>query len=143
MKLQAVAANDPRQLFSQVPFMQLLGMQRVFSKGGRAQLQLAPRAELGNVIGAVHGGAIATLLDVAMASAAVSALDFQQTAVTLNMNTAFVGPGRGLLTADAQLLHSSGGVAWCQAQVADEDGRAVAQAQGSFRYLPLPTVNPA
>jgi len=29
-------------------------------------------------------------------------------------------------------------VAWCQARVLDAQGRLVAKAQGSFRYLPRP-----
>ena len=140
--MKAVEVTDPRQVFNQVPFMHLLGMQRNWAEGGRAQLQLAPRRELGNVIGAVHGGAVFTLLDVAMASAAVSARGFSHTAVTLNMDTAFVAPGRGLLTAHAQLLHQADGVAWCSAEVTDDAGHTVARAQGSFRYLPLPANPP-
>lgn len=139
MTLAPVDIGDPRQVFDRVPFMRLLGMRREFSEGGKARLTLAPRPDLGNVIGAVHGGVIATLLDVVMASAAVSACDFQRTAVTLNLNTAFVGPGRGLLTAYGELLHADDGIAWCRATVTDDDGRVVARAQGSFRYLPLPT----
>ena len=138
MTLKPVAFDDPRQIFDRVPFMHLLGVQRAFSEGGRARLVLAPRAELGNVIGAVHGGAVFTLLDVVMASAAVSAVDFQRTAVTLSLDTAFVEPGRGVLTADGELLHAADGVAWCKASVSDGDGHVVARAQGSFRYLPLP-----
>ncbi|HSW04513.1 PaaI family thioesterase [Aquabacterium sp.] len=136
--LEPVAFDDPRQLFDRVPFMRLLGVQRIFSEGGRARLVLAPRAELGNVIGGVHGGAVVTLLDVVMASAAVSAIDFRRTAVTLNLDTAFVEPGRGTLTADGELLREADGIAWCSATVTDDDGRIVARAQGSFRYLPLP-----
>jgi len=138
MTLKPVAFDDPRQIFDRVPFMRLLGVQRVFSEAGRARLVLAPRAELGNVIGAVHGGAVFTLLDVVMASAAVSAIDFKRTAVTLNLDTAFVEPGRGVLTADGELLRAADGVAWCKASVSDGDGHVVARAQGSFRYLPLP-----
>lgn len=138
MTMQAITGGDPRHYFDRVPFMKLLGMQRTHSAGGRAQLVLEPRAELGNVIGAVHGGAVFTLLDVAMASAAVSAHDFQCTAVTLDINTCYLRPGRGLLTADAELLGQAGGVAWCRAEVTDAEGHSVARAQGSFRYLPLP-----
>lgn len=136
--MQAIAGGDPRHYFDRVPFMKLLGLQRTHSAGGRAQLVLEARAELGNVIGAVHGGAVFTMLDVAMASAAVSACDFQRTAVTLDMNTSYIGPGRGRLTANAELVAETDGVAFCRAEVTDDQGRTVARAQGSFRYLPLP-----
>lgn len=131
-------AADPRNVFAAVPFMQLLGMRREFSRGGHARMVMEPRPELGNVIGAMHGGVVLTLLDVAMASAAVSRLDFTRTAVTLNLDSSFLAPGRGRLTCDGEVLEEDGDVALCRAQVTDDDGRLVAQALASFRYLPLP-----
>jgi len=133
-----VTGGDPRNLFGQVPFTRLLAARREFSQGGQARLVLDPRPELGNVIGAVHGGVVVTLLDVAMASAAVSAIGFERTAVTLNLTTSFLEPGRGRLTADGEVVHHDDSVAWCRAAVTDAGGRLVARAQGSFRYLPLP-----
>lgn len=136
--MKPVTGPDPRQLFGQVPFMQLIGMRREFSQGGRARLAIDARPELGNVIGAVHGGVVTTLIDVAMASAAVSRFDFQRTAVTLNLCTSFLAPGRGTLTCDSQLESHDDQVAWCSAVVTDADGSVVARGQGTFRYLPLP-----
>lgn len=137
-----VASADRRQMFGQVPFMRLLDVRREFSEGGRARIVIDERADLGNVIGAVHGGVVVTLLDVVMASAAVSLLDFTRTAVTLNLNTSFLEPGRGRLTADGEVVQHDDSVAWCRASITDAGGRLVAQAQGSFRYLPLPQATP-
>lgn len=137
--MKPVAASaDPRNVFAAVPFMQMLGVRREFSEGGRARLMLEARPEFGNVIGAVHGGVIVTLLDVVMASAAVSRRNFERTAVTLNLDSSFIEPGRGTLTADGEVIAHDDSVAWCRATVTDADGRAVALAHGSFRYLPLP-----
>jgi len=132
------ASVDRRNVFAAVPFMQLLGVRREFSQAGRARLLLEARPELGNVIGAVHGGVIVTLLDVAMASAAVSRRNFEVTAVTLSLDSSFIEPGRGTLTADGEVIAHEDGVAWCRAKVTDADGRVVALGHGSFRYLPLP-----
>jgi uncharacterized protein (TIGR00369 family) len=140
--MKPVTGADPRQLFDRVPFMGLLGMRREFSEGGRARLSIDPRPELGNVIGAVHGGVVLTLLDVAMASAAVSRVDFAQTAVSLNLNTNFVQPGRGVLTADGEVTAQDGTLVWCRARVTDATGALVAHADGTFRYLPLPAPAP-
>ena len=84
----AVAAR--RNAFARVPFTRLLGVRREYSEGGRARLVVDARPEFENVIGAMHGGIVATLLDVAMASAAVSKVDFEMTAVTLSMNSTFI-----------------------------------------------------
>ncbi|MGJ7494727.1 PaaI family thioesterase [Variovorax sp. RT4R15] len=136
--MKPVAGADRRNLFAQVPFTRLLGARREYSEAGRARLVIDARPELGNVIGAIHGGVLVTLLDVAMASAAVSLFDFARTAVTLNLNTSFLEPGHGRLTADGEVVQHDDSVAWCHASVTDDDGRVVARAQGSFRYLPLP-----
>ena len=133
------ASTDPRHVFSAVPFMQMLGVRRELSAGGKARLVLEARPELGNVIGAVHGGVIVTLLDVVMASAAVSIRNFEVTAVTLNLDSSFIGPGRGTLTADGELTARDDSLAWCTARVCDADGSLVAMSHGCFRYLPLPT----
>ena len=130
----AVAAR--RHAFAAVPFTRLLGMRREFSDGGHARLVVDARPELENVIGSMHGGIVATLLDVAMASAAVSKVDFEVTAVTLSMNSTFIRPGHGRLTADGDVLAVDDAVAVCQASVIDEGGSLIARAIGSFRYLP-------
>jgi uncharacterized protein (TIGR00369 family) len=130
------AATDRRNAFAAVPFTRLLGVQRDYSHDGRSRFVVDARPELENMIHAVHGGVLTTLLDVAMASAAVSKLDFTMTAVTLSMNSSFLHPGRGRLIADGELLAIDDGIASCRARIVDETGRLVAQAQGSFRYLP-------
>ena len=130
------AAVPHRHAFAGVPFTRLLGMRRNFSEGGRAQFVIDARPDFENVIGAMHGGIVATLLDVAMASAAVSKIEFEMTAVTLSMNSTFLRPGQGRLTADGEVLAVDDGVALCQAVVQDDSGDVVARAIASFRYLP-------
>ena len=87
------------------------------------------------MVHSTHGGVVATLLDVAMASAAVSHVDFAMTAVTLTMNCLFMNPGRGRLTVDGELLGVEHGNALCRARVHGPDGTLVAQADGAFRYV--------
>ncbi|KQP22447.1 PaaI family thioesterase [Pseudorhodoferax sp. Leaf267] len=131
-------AEARRNAYARVPFTRMLGVQREFSHGGQARLVIEARPELQNVIGAVHGGVILTMLDVAMASAAVSLVDFTKTAVTLNMNSSFLRPGLGRVVVDGQALEVNDGVVSCAAQALDAQGELVASALGSFRYLPLP-----
>ena len=136
--MKPVTPKDPHLIFAQTPFMQLLGMQREFSRDGKARMTLDPDAQLGNVIGAVHGGVVVTMLDVVMASAAVSVINFSLTVVTLSLDTSFLEPGRGRLIADGEVVKHDASIAWCQAQVRDMQGRLIAKALGSFRYLPRP-----
>jgi uncharacterized protein (TIGR00369 family) len=136
--MQPILVSDPGQMFGNVPFSRLIGMRREFSENGKARLSVDARPELGNVVGSMHGGVITTLIDVAMASAAVSRVNFERTAITLNLTTSFLHPGRGTLTADSEVLSHDAQMAWCSAVVTDAEGRVVARGQGSFRYVPLP-----
>lgn len=128
---------DPSKMFAAVPFTRLLGVRREFSREGRARLVLEERADLGNIVGAVHGGVVVTLLDVVMASAAVSCRNFSHTAVSLSLDASFLAPGRGRLTADGEVLEHDEHIASCRATVTDASGRLIAQSLGSFRYLPF------
>jgi len=132
------ADTDRQNVFGAVPFIKLLGVRREFSEGGRARVVLAERAELGNVVGTVHGGVLMALLDVAMASAAVSQRGFTCTAVSLNIDSSFLAPARGELTADGEVLDPGDDIAMCRATITDSRGRVVAQGLGSFRYIPYP-----
>jgi uncharacterized protein (TIGR00369 family) len=102
--VKAAAASEARSAFADIPFTRLLGVRRAFSEGGRARMVLDPRVDFGNAVGTVHGGVVLTLLDVAMASAAVSQRDFECTAVTLSISSSFIEPGRGTLAADGEVL---------------------------------------
>jgi uncharacterized protein (TIGR00369 family) len=132
------AALARRSAYARVAFTRWLGVQRAYSRNGHARLTIEGRPELENVIHAIHGGVVLTLMDVVMASAAVSLVDFHMTAVTLNLNTSFLRPGRGRLVADGEVLQTLDGVVLCQAQVRDETDEVVARGTGSFRYLSLP-----
>lgn len=129
---------DESQRFYQVPFMQLLGIDRAFSEGGKARLVVDSRSELENPMRSLHGGVVATLLDVVMASAAVSHIQFSRTAVTLNLNINYLRPGNGRLFADGEVISGDDEVVYCKALVTDEQGQIVAHSHGSFRYLQLP-----
>lgn len=131
-------ADARRNAYARVAFTRSLGVQRAYSKEGRARLTIEARPDLENVIQAIHGGVVLTLLDVVMASAAVSLTDFAKTAVTLNLNTSFLRPGRGRLVADGEVLETLDGVILCQGEVCDASDAVVARGIGTFRYLSLP-----
>lgn len=132
--------------FARDPFMRMLQVERVFSRDGQARLVAAARHELTNPVQAMHGGVIATLVDVAMASAAVSRIGFRRTIVTLNLNTSYLRPGRGHLVTDGEVVgFDADDIVHCKAVVTDEAGSVVARAAGSFRYLdhrPAPPSDP-
>ena len=85
-----------------------------------------------------------TLLDVAMARAATSVPDApSRTAVTVEMSSRFLHPGRGPLVAEVFVLNQTHSLCTCQANVLNAEGRIVATAMGTFKYWQAPLGKPA
>ena len=132
--------TDPSRGFGAlIPFVNHLGFELRLFEGGLSELLYAPRPEHLNSFAVTHGGALMTLLDVAMAIAARS-VQKDLGVVTIEMKTSFMQPARGQLTGKGHLLHRTATLAFTQASVFDESGRLCAHATGTFKYVRrLPT----
>lgn len=117
-----------------IPFIELLGINRESAESGHSRLSLDFSPELRNMYDAFHGGVIMTLLDVAMASAAVSSRDFAFNVVTVNMSTNFLKPASGLLVAEGKVMSSGFSLCGCEARILDDRGNLVATAIGTFKF---------
>lgn len=84
--------------------------------------------------GVVHGGAIATLIDVAMGRAFGSLIGDDEHPVTIEMKVNFLEPGRpGQLVATAEVLRRGRKFTVVHAEVVQaDDGETVAEAMGTF-----------
>lgn len=117
-----------------IPFLHSLGMRRERVGGGEAVVSIELHADLLNNHGAGHGGVVMTLLDSAMANAALSRIDFAREVVTVGMNIGFMRPAAGTLRATGRATGGGKSICFCEAQIVDDSGEVVAQAMGSFRY---------
>lgn len=116
------------------PFADHLGVRLVHAAHGRSEVVLPLAALHLNTWEVAHGGVTMTLLDVGLALAARS-LSSGAGVVTVEMKTNFMQPGCGELRARARVLHRSATMAYCEGEVHDSDGRFVAKALGTFKYL--------
>jgi len=117
-----------------VAFLDLLGARRESASGGTAVVSVDLRSELLNLHGAGHGGVVMTLLDSAMANAALSKIDFAREVVTIDMHIAFMRPAVGRLVATGRATGGGKSVCFCEAQIVDDSGEVIAKAMGTFRY---------
>ncbi len=118
----------------QIPFVAHMGFSLDACADGHSEISYAPLPEHQNSLGVTHGGAIMTLLDVSMATAARSDTPGQGV-VTIEMKTSFMQAASGPLTARGQLLHRTATLAFTQSTIYDAKGRACAMALGTFKYL--------
>ena len=123
-----------------IPFVELLGFELTGFAQGRSEILFPPKPAHLNSFNVVHGGALMTLLDVSMATAARSVAP-DMGVVTIEMKTSFMQPavpgqpGEGPLLAKGELMHRTATMAFTQATVFDAAGRACAHATGTFKYV--------
>jgi uncharacterized protein (TIGR00369 family) len=125
---------SPKLFGVEIPFVHHLGFELVRMEGGASELQFEPRPEHMNSFQVTHGGAIMTLLDVTMATAARS-VDLEIGVVTIEMKTTFMRPCVGLLTGKGRLMHRTKSMAFTEGTIYDAAGNACAHATGTFKYV--------
>ena len=117
-----------------IPFVHHLGFELMRFDGGHSQIDYEAKPEHLNSFQVTHGGAVMTLLDVAMAVAARS-VQPESGVVTIDMKTSFMQPSVGKLTAKGHLMHRTLSMAFTEATLYDASGRACAHATGTFKYV--------
>jgi len=84
----------------------------------------------------VHGGAIATIADEALASVAFTAAEEGETTVTADLKVDFLRPAvPGRLLARATVRHRTRRLAFCEATVEQDGGQIVAEARAVIAYV--------
>ena len=122
-----------------VPIGELLGFHVAEAQAGRVVLEGQPDRRAYNLIGTVHGGWAASILDTALALATLSTLDEKSSFTTLDIRINYLRPitvETGALRAEGRVLHGGRRVALCEAKLTDREGRLLAHGTGSCLVLP-------
>ena len=121
----------------EIPFVSHFGFVLEMFENGESAIGYVPKPEHLNSFAVTHGGAIMTLLDVTLATAARS-VQPDMGVVTIEMKTSFMQPAPGdgsRLTAKGRLMHRTVTLAFTEATLFDAQGRACAHATGTFKYV--------
>lgn len=126
--------NPPdRPLPETSPFADWLGIVLETLGDGHVVMRMVPRAETHNRRGVVHGGALASLLDSAMARAARTIDGVAELGGTTDLHVQFLQPALGELRAEAWVQHAGGTLAFCRAELRDASGALVGSGTASMR----------
>lgn len=128
----------------EIPFVSHLGFELMLFEGGASQIDYTPLPEHLNSFHVTHGGALMTLQDVVMATAARS-VQQDMGVVTIEMKTSFMRPAPGdgsKLTAKGRLIHRTATMAFTEGTVYDNQGRICSHATGTFKYVKRLAVGP-
>jgi uncharacterized protein (TIGR00369 family) len=123
------------------PLHDLLGLE-IAEMGDRyALLSMPVRPEAFNSTGNLHGGAIATLIDVAAGTAAARGSGFEpgrQSIVTTDLHVRYLGRPHGdMIYARADLLKAGRQLIVVDCRVTDVEDRVIASADFSMMIVPL------
>lgn len=123
--------------FDTVPFARLIGLHVESVEPGCAVMSLPIRDEHKQNQGIVHGGAIASLIDSAMAFAIIPLLGENENASTIDLTIHYLRPlSEGKATAVGRVVRAGRRVIAVSAEVHDQNERLVAN--GVSTYLRLP-----
>jgi len=115
-----------------IPFADHCAIEEIGLFEGRTRLRMTLGPQHMNNVGIVHGGALCTLLDVAMGTAGRTSAGYP--VMTLDMQVAFLAPGRaGTLVAEGRVVRGGRSILFCEAEIRDEAGELVAKSSGIFK----------
>ncbi|HYV56415.1 MAG TPA: PaaI family thioesterase [Candidatus Nitrosopolaris sp.] len=118
------------------PFGMLVGVEPETIEPDRVRLRLPFRPEVTTVGEVVHGGAIASLVDVAATAAVWSGADLatSQRGTTIGFTLSFLAAGRGQdLLATATVIQRGRTICVCEVDVRGADGNPVARALVTYK----------
>ena len=119
----------------QSAFSQLLGCRLLRLEGGVAEVALALAPELRNRGGKLHGGALFSLVDIAMGLACSSSHGFDQQSATIECKINYMrAVSEGDVLCIAKVIHPGRRTLVVEADVLQGD-KLVAKAQGTFAVL--------
>jgi uncharacterized protein (TIGR00369 family) len=118
-----------------VPFVEHLGMQLMEKEHGRALIRFEPRAEHLNSWKGIHGGALMTLLDVALSSAARSLDPACIGATTVEMKANFLSVATGPILAEGFAQRAGRSLIFSEGEASDPSGTVLAKASGTFKLV--------
>ena len=119
-----------------VPFARLLGLEVESVEPGRAVMSLPIRDDHKQNHGVVHGGAIASLIDSAMAFAIIPLLAENEHTTTVDLTIHYLRPlTEGKATAVARVVRAGRRVIAVSAEVMDQNERLVASAVSTYLRL--------
>ncbi|MGE5095153.1 MAG: PaaI family thioesterase [Betaproteobacteria bacterium] len=122
-----------------VPIGETLGFRLSEADKGRVVLVGRPDRRSYNLIGSVHGGWAAAILDTALALSVLSTLEAEQGFTTVDIRINYLRPltvETGEVRAEGRVLQGGRRLAYSEAKLVDANGKLICHGTGSCLILP-------
>ena len=135
-KLTAAQTQRIKKAIESVTYARLLGIEIADISKGAATLGLEIRKELTQNHGVVHGGAIASIIDTAMAFAIITLLAPREQVTTVDLTISYLRPlTKGRVTAVAKVVRAGRRLFVVSAEVFGDDGKLATTALSTYIKL--------
>jgi uncharacterized protein (TIGR00369 family) len=125
-----------RKVANSSPYYRLLGIEATEIREGESRIQMLFKQELTHPYGIVHGGAIASLADSAVAMALISLVEPKDRITTIEFKINFFVPvSKGELKAHAKIIHKGSKTAVGDVEVINEGGELVAKVIATYSIM--------
>ncbi len=128
-----------RRAVETAPFYQLLQISLEEIDHGFARFRMPFRKELTQAYGVVHGGAIASLADTAVAFALMTLIHPGERVTTAEFKINFLSSvHRGEMIGEARITHKGNHLVLADMEVKREDGKLIAKGLATYMILTSP-----
>lgn len=139
--LEEEFATAVQQRFQASAFNEWFGTELVRFGDGEIEVSLVLKDHHLNPGGIIHGGVIASLLDIAIGLALRTRLPVEFAHVTTQLHINYLKPCRsGRVTAIGTAIHQGRRTGYGEATLVDDRDRMLARASGSFLIFPMADV---
>lgn len=125
-------------------YIEFLGFRLTAWKEGFARLEMPVRPEHRNTVGFLHGGVMASLLDIAGAVSGSFGISEDFVSVTINLNCNFMSPHKApSVIAEGELIRVTKSMFFAQSKLFDpQNKRLCATATGTYKRQPRNSKRP-
>lgn len=114
----------------------MMGVEVVKGNEGECELEIEVKKDFTQSYDSMHGGLIATLLDMSMAAAISTTLESNKYSNTIDLHTNYLRPMFGKrLVAKASIVKRGKRITVANADAFNEDGKHIATARANFMIL--------
>jgi uncharacterized protein (TIGR00369 family) len=125
--------EDLRRRIAASPFHAAFGISVVHAVAGEVRLGWEARPDHRNLQGLVHGGVLATLVDIAMGLAVRTVVGPTRRHVTIDLDVHYLRPAKpGPLEAVGSVVRVGTHVGFAEGSVTDAAGRLLVRASGTY-----------
>ncbi|MSQ33304.1 MAG: PaaI family thioesterase [Dehalococcoidia bacterium] len=136
MALDPLRREEIEELVRRQPYLQLLGVELAALAPGYAKMRLPITERLANIYAGLHGGALSSLADTAVAQALRTLVGAQARTTTVELNITYLsGTTEGEVIAEARILRQGKTLAVGEVDLHDGKGKALARARVTYMIV--------